>query len=96
MVIRLGLSVRDSIPPTTKKDGILFKKRIEYLRQSVSMDRTRRCEMGAVKEEWLNNIPTEEDLDVYYQFYLTEKYGRKQDETENEELYRRGIKAVNR
>lgn len=32
--------------------------------------------MGAVKEQWLNNIPSEESLDEYYNDY-TERMGMK-------------------
>lgn len=33
--------------------------------------------MGAVKEEWLNNIPSDESLDEWYQDYIEVKNGSK-------------------
>lgn len=35
--------------------------------------------MGGVKEEWLNNIPSDESLEEYYQDYIKENRDEKKD-----------------
>jgi hypothetical protein len=34
--------------------------------------------MGRLKEEYLNNIPSDEDLEEYYQYYISTSKGRNQ------------------
>jgi hypothetical protein len=46
--------------------------------------------MGAVKEEFINNIPTEEDLDGYYQDYKQKEKGWKKNGISRKDVLRVG------
>jgi hypothetical protein len=49
--------------------------------------------MGAVKEEFINNIPSEEDLEGYYQDYKQKEKGWYRNGTSNEAVQRVGGKV---